>query len=52
VSRVAAAERDNVGKGFIGNLDAQHSVWEAINTAVGGRDLRKSAEDYLVEFSP
>jgi Alpha/beta hydrolase domain len=52
VSQVAAAERDNASKGFIGNLDAQHSVWEAINTAVGGRDLRKSAEDYLVEFSP
>jgi hypothetical protein len=52
VSRVAAAERDNISKGFIDNLDAQHSVWEAINTAVAGRNLQKSAEDYLVQFSP
>lgn len=52
VNRVAAAALENVKKGFIGTLDAQKNVQDAINTGVGGRNLTKSAQDYLVEFSP
>jgi hypothetical protein len=52
VGQVAVAELENVRKGYIGTLDAQKSVWEAINSAVGGRDLSRSYEQYLAPFSP
>jgi hypothetical protein len=52
VRQVADAELENVARGYVGSLDAQQSVWDAINTAVGGRDPNGSYEQYLVQFSP
>jgi hypothetical protein len=52
VRQVAVAELQNVRHGYIGALDAQQTVWDAINSAVGGRDLSHSYEQYLVQFSP
>lgn len=52
VRQVANAELENVKRGYVGALDAQRSVSDAINTAVGGRDLNHSSEQYLVQFSP
>jgi hypothetical protein len=52
VQQVANAELENVKLGYVGTLDAQQSVLDAINTAVGGRDLSRSSEQYLVQFSP
>jgi hypothetical protein len=52
VRQVAKAERENVKKGYIGVLDARHTVWEAINSAVGGRDRDGDYDQYLVEFAP
>ena len=50
--QVASAELENLRRGYIGALDARHTVWEAVNSAVGGRDLDSDYGHYLVEFAP
>jgi len=52
VRQVAKVARENVRQGFIGMLDARHTVFEAINSAVGGRDRDGDYDRYLVEFAP
>ncbi|HEX9488740.1 MAG TPA: alpha/beta hydrolase domain-containing protein [Stellaceae bacterium] len=52
VRQVAKVAHENVRQGHIGVLDARHTVFEAINSAVGGRDRDGDYDRYLVEFAP
>jgi hypothetical protein len=52
VRQVASAEEQNVREGYISKLDARQIVWDAINSAVGGRDTGRNYQEYLVPFSP
>lgn len=52
VGEVAKVTRDNLRKGYIGVLDARHTVVEAVNSAVGGGDRDRDLDRYLVEFNP